>query len=334
LNPLIFPLDFEVKGAEDTTKNVQQKLKEASSQMAKRNQVLKQFHGDILDSKWSYVRVLVLPLIAYWEDWESQSHTSRLQVCDYCRHFILDVSKQNDLHAWLQTLTARQNDFPVDHQYENLRIRILGFLLVAESESPMTSLPLEQREQMSRELNEKAMVGRLFGLTSEHPIPNDRALIKRNLSTAFRENKLYLSGIQTIINWNSDNIELLGREKRLIMDSDFGCGKTLLLVAGALRLCETRKDVIFISTAAARTQVWKKYLVTFVDIIIQYYEPATGNNIFFFNFVPKMKNLFQIKRFPISITLHTVQLPRNLLEASYVEQWSVPQLQGDFFILS
>jgi hypothetical protein len=262
-----------VKSAEDATKNVHQKLKEAALQMARRSQVLQRFHDDILDFNWSYVRVLVLPLIASWEGWEKK-HSSRLEVCDYCRHFILDVSKQDNLHAWFQMLTSIQPKvFPADHQFDNFICRTVGFLLVSESEPPYTKLPLVQRKQISRALNEEAVVGQALGLTSERPFPEDVEVLRgkhkeesasspgRSKKKKIGERASHLSSLRTVVLWNRGQLNALqGGEKRVILDSDFGCGKTLLLKSVALQLAQNIKsgrteDIFFISASAARTQV-------------------------------------------------------------------------------
>jgi hypothetical protein len=261
-----------VKSAEDTTKNVHQKLKEAALQMARRSQVLKRFHEDILDSNWSYVRVLALPLISSWED--HQSSRSRLEVCRYCRRFILDVSSHDNLHAWFKKLIAMQpKHFPVDHQYENLLTRIVGFLLVSESEPPYTKLPLVRRKQVTRELNEEAVVGTAGGLTSEVPLPEDVEVLRGEAggeapaAASLKKKKApcerasHLSSLRTVVLWNRGQLSALqGGKKRLILDSDYGCGKTLLLKSAALQLAQKMKsgqkgDIFFISTSAARTQV-------------------------------------------------------------------------------
>jgi hypothetical protein len=269
-------LDFEVKSVEIATKNVQQKLKEAASQMAKQNAALKRFHENILDSNWVYVRALVLPMIASLENWEKE-WSSCLQACDYCRHFILDVPKQEDLHSWFQMLTKLQpKRFPVDHQYENLLCRKIGSLLVSESEPPYTKLSLEHRMQKSREMNEQAIIGEALGLTTERPLLDDVEVLRRNFNeeTPSPSNtkkdkkkaskKIHLSSLRTVVLWNKDQLNALqGGKKRIIFDSDFGCGKTLLLKSAALKLAATntsgtKQDIFFISASAARSQVQYK----------------------------------------------------------------------------
>jgi hypothetical protein len=257
-------LGFEVKSVEHTTKNVPQKLKEAAGQMANRNGVLKRFHNDISDTTWTYVRACVLPFISSLEDWEEQ-WSSSLNACDYCRHFILDSSKLEDLDSWLRKLTEMQPKiFPLDHQYENLVTRIVGFLLVSESEPPYTKLPLVQRQQMTRMMNEMAVIGTDSGVTSERPLKEDlevKLLEKKEPAPKQKKGSdkaSHLSSLRTVALWNKEQLAVLqsGR-KQVILDADYGCGKTLLLKSAALQLAakqeELGKDekIFFFSAASA-----------------------------------------------------------------------------------
>jgi hypothetical protein len=274
-------LDFEVKSVEHATKNLPQKLKGAASQMANRNAVLKRFHSDISDSNWTYVRALVLPLISSLKSWEKR-WSSRLKVCDNCRRFILDRSKLKDLDSWFKMLTKMQpKSFPVDHQYENLVTRIVGFLLVSESEPPYIKMPLAQRQQMTRQLNEKAVVGSDSGLTSEKPLPEDLQVMtlkddeepddgKETKKKAARKQKKgsgdkasHLGSLRTVALWNKEQLGVLqSGKKRIILQADYGCGKTLLLKSAALQLAAKHieagkhEEIFFISASATETQVY------------------------------------------------------------------------------
>jgi hypothetical protein len=251
LNQLLLLLDFEVKSSAG-------KMREAAKQMAERNKMLKGFHEDILDDNWCYVRVLVLP-----------SSSSPSEVCNYCSRFILDASKLSDLGRWFERLTEMQpNVFPVDHQYENLVTRIVGFLLVSDCNLPYTM-------QMTRKLNEMAVVGTELGITSEHPLQEDLEVMtlkgdeepdgNEKKKPARKQKKgsekaSHLSSLRTVALWNKEQLGVLqsGR-KQVILDADYGCGKTLLLKSAALQLAakqnESGKKIFFISAASASS--WK-----------------------------------------------------------------------------
>jgi hypothetical protein len=190
------------------------------------------------------------------------------------------VSKQNSFQAWFKMLTSMQPKiFPADHQYANLVTRIVGFLLVSESEPPYTKLPLVHRMQASREMNEQAIIGKALGLTTERPLLEDVEVLrakseeegisspsntkKKKKKASEKPPQSHLSSLRTVVLWNKRQLNALqGGEKRMILDSDFGCGKTLLLKSAALQLAQEiklgeKKDVpiFFISASAARSQV-------------------------------------------------------------------------------
>jgi len=287
-----------VKSAGHETKNIHQKLKEAAGQTARRNMLFGRLHSDILHPDWSYVRVLALPMLLSWETWEKK-HSSKLIVCNNCRQFILDQNQLNDLVGWLVWLQkqVRKDQFSVDDQYSNLLTRIIGFLLVSDCEPPFSKLlklPHDKRLQKSRAFNEEAVSGKLVGVNSEHPGKDDIAIFSESAHDGSileqkavqkgRDNKLtktdkkkdwpsHLGSLRTVVLWSKLQVSvLLSGKKKLILDADFGCGKTLLLKSFALHLAKclskdpcqeeafgANVNIIFLSVSAARTQVWKLF---------------------------------------------------------------------------
>lgn len=107
-------IDIEVKSADNDTKNVDSKLKEASRQTGRRNRLLGLMHADILSSDWSYVRAIALPLVPSLEEWEKiQSleknqkikSSSGVMGCHNCRQFILDQTLLDSPGDWLAWVT-------------------------------------------------------------------------------------------------------------------------------------------------------------------------------------------------------------------------------------
>jgi hypothetical protein len=139
---------------------VLKKVQEACEQLAKRNLVHAKLHRDILTSDWSYVRAVALPMIPNLEGWEKAQPKLHQVMCSYCRQFVLDQKKFDDLAGWLSFL-KRQSPivYPADEQYENLLTRIIGSLLVSNSDPFFSRLSLNEKLSKSRKLNEEAVVG-------------------------------------------------------------------------------------------------------------------------------------------------------------------------------
>ena len=289
--------DIEVKSADHATKNVHQKIKEAANQTKRRNELLGKLHADILLSDWTYVRALALPMLSSWETWEKEK-SPQLLICRNCRNFILDQARLNDLAGWLNWLmNQRPHNFPVNTQYSNLLTRIIGFLLISDCEPPISKihkLHREKRMQQIRKLNDEAVVGKKTvgeGVTSEQPQRDDISIFeeivfeKKNSAMAMpyqnsnnnvsldkkkrNEKPSHLGSLRTVVLWNKAQVStLLSGRKKVILDADFGCGKTLLLKSCALHLQNSLReqcsqydpfnecaDIVFVSLSSARTQV-------------------------------------------------------------------------------
>ena len=274
--------DLETKSSR-MAENIHRRIEKAASQVRRRARVLGQLHGDILLNNWTYVRAISLPMLSTQQIWNEDSQSQKvLQICSSCRQFILDRDKVNDLVGWIEGLTAARPVYPMDEQYENLLTRIIGFLMVSKDQPAFINFPLHERMQASRKQNDAAITLKGSGVASEEPIKSDVDAFKepcqsdvevskkcnKNKSQVSKEGKkdkgpTHLGSLQTVVLWNKDQLNVLQAEKKkLILDSDFGCGKTLLLKACAKSLKEqqdskreAKVDIIFFSFTAARTQV-------------------------------------------------------------------------------
>jgi hypothetical protein len=83
---------------------VLKKVEEACEQLAIRNRLVARLHGTILTSDWTYVRAVAPLMIPALEDWEKEQKVLHQVMCNYCRQFVLDQKKLNDLSGWLQFL--------------------------------------------------------------------------------------------------------------------------------------------------------------------------------------------------------------------------------------
>ena len=273
-----------MKSAENATLNVDQKLKEAASQTKRRNQLLSKLHEDILPSDWSYVRALALPLVPSYKAWKenkkdknqnnNKKNQPELQVCDNCRSYILDRNRLELVPQWLEAVKDQQGGEQLldrgwaEQQYGRLLTRIIGFLLVSDCEPQFNNLPFEERMVEARGQNEEAVVGGRRGVTSEQPSStHDVAMFSEG---SVEEKKgAHLGSLRTVFLWNKAQVSVLQdvKTRRLILDADFGCGKTLMLKSRPLHLANTledhqqgyfgpnKMDIVFLSVSSARTQV-------------------------------------------------------------------------------
>jgi hypothetical protein len=210
-------------------------------------------------------------MIPNLEGWEKAQPKLHQVMCSYCRQFVLDQKKFDDLAGWLSFL-KRQSPivYPADEQYENLLTRIIGSLLVSNSDPFFSRLSLNEKLSKSRKLNEEAVVGCRtagIGMTGEKPTRDDvhviHDLLAGSLTNVIQSNH-HLGSLKTVVIWNKSQLNvLLARPNKVVLDSDFGCGKTLLMKSMATHLAvwlnqynsSPKVDVIFASVSAARSQV-------------------------------------------------------------------------------
>jgi hypothetical protein len=164
--------------------------------------------------------------------------------------------------TWLRG--HQKNPFPVDQQYRNFLTRIIGFLLVSDWQPPFGKFPRDERLQQTRLASEMAVVGQRDqgrGVSSEQPYTEDVKVFKKNYNRVNRVSKpTHLGSLKTVGLWNRDQLSvLLSGVKKIILNAYFGCGKTLLLKSYALHLASKegpeKREIIFVSVTAARTQV-------------------------------------------------------------------------------
>jgi hypothetical protein len=201
-----------------------------------------------------------------FEEAEKGQSSRNPKACTNCRQFILDKSCLQDIPGWMTRLLGHQKEdsFPVDQQYKNFLTRIIGFLLVSDCQPPFTKFSLDERLQQTRLANEMAVVGQRDqgqGVSSEQPYTEDVNEFKENSNRGNPGSKpTHLGSLKTVVLWNRDQLGvLLSGVKKIILNADFGCGKTLLLKSYALHLAgkegPEKREIFFVSVTAARTQV-------------------------------------------------------------------------------
>jgi hypothetical protein len=184
---------------------------------------------------------------------------------------------------------APKQDSKDDHEYANLLTRIIGFLLISPYPPPSyreINLPKAARQQ-KKERNFEAVCGSNSdgGFSVENPITEDVEALRNSEHASVAT---HLGSIATVILWNKDQLNVHQRdEKKVLLFSDFGTGKTLLLKARALALANKLRErrekekVFFVSLAQLPLQVrfmdniYSFYMLSFVKI--SFLKPNTGN---------------------------------------------------------
>jgi hypothetical protein len=227
-------------------------IKIAAEQSSKRKKTFMKHHQDILSPDWTFVSAVATPLSPFPQN---------KRICDKCRPFILAQDTTSDLkklEQWLDMVInlAPKQDSKDDHEYANLLTRIIGFLLISPYSPPSyreINLPKAERQQ-KKERNFEAVCGSNSdgGFSVENTTTEDVEALRNKKHTGVAT---HLGSIPTLILWNKNQLNVLQRdEKKVLLVSDFGTGKTLLLKARALALREMAQ-VFFVSLAQLPLQV-------------------------------------------------------------------------------
>jgi len=211
-------------------------------------------HQDILSPDWTFVSAVATPLSRF---------PPNKRICNKCRPFILAQDTTSDLKKLEQWLDMVINLVPKqyskdDHGYANLLTRIIGFLLILPYPPPsyreINNLPKAERKQKIEQMNFEAVCGSNSdgGFSVENPTTEDVEALRNKKQTGVAT---HLGSIATVILWNKDQLNVHQRdEKKVLLVSDFGTGKSLLLKTRALRMVG-EAQVFFVSLAQLPLQV-------------------------------------------------------------------------------
>jgi len=260
---IVFPtshriIDIEVKSTDAESENTGKDIQNAAQQTARRNKLFQKLHQDILSSEWTYIRAVALPLVSSLKDIPS------LKICTRCREYILDRGQLNSsLEAWMTTTRQQghQASSTMD-QFRNLLTRIVGFLLISDTQhlnkfgdletiGNLSKLSLAKQQMAGRELHHQAVVGtEASDISSEPPSSEDINIWDRHQE---EKDPTHLGSLRTVFLWNRDQLNVMQLDrKRVIFDADFGTGKTLMLKSRALHLAKGLMEgqkVVFASFA-------------------------------------------------------------------------------------
>ena len=253
-------VEIEVKSTTDV-KSVKNVLRKASGQLRKVNNTFVGFHKDILGQDWKFVRVIAMPNI-------DKTMIDKDTCCDHCMGFLLNTQEIEESQIWIQSLLdlLQFKSIPPD-AYKKLFTRIVGFYSCSENHSVSVNLSLQD----TRLEYEKSITGNTRGVASEETLMAEslpRNLDNLSLKDLKKSKKeggsLPLSSAAVMIYWNPSQLSLLRErketKKRVLFNSDFGCGKTMLEKNFAKILAEKerqnghKRKVFFLSLAAAKGQ--------------------------------------------------------------------------------
>eukprot|EP00092_Neocalanus_flemingeri_P029625 GFUD01032171.1.p1 GENE.GFUD01032171.1~~GFUD01032171.1.p1 ORF type:complete len:827 (-),score=161.88 GFUD01032171.1:149-2629(-) len=218
-------------------------LEKAAKQVSKGNKIVEKFHGDIL-REWDFVRVIALPNI--------NKNELEKEACEHCSNFLIGREEMDHFSPWIENLLSKlQISDCTSDAYRKLFARVVGCYSHSEHHSSTVTLSLAE----ARTENEKAITEKEKGVYSENSVPGE-SLPETFQLTDFdkKENK------SVYLYWNPQQLELLlqneDTKKRVLFNSSFGCGKTLLMkhFAHTLAKRDSDKKVFYISLAAAAGQ--------------------------------------------------------------------------------
>ena len=263
-------VDVEIKSTPDTRdKSLKNTLQKAAVQLKVANITFSSSHQDILTEEWSFVRAIAIPNITN-KRLQLKLQNQESICCEHCLEFVLDEADLKDVNGWMTRLLDRlyvnQKLGPTEDPlaYRKIFTRLVGFSSVTNSMRDSVSLSLSG----TRALNEKAIVGgeKPKGISSEltlacEVLPKDI----KNLQLKDLERGKHLSSLDVMCYWNPPQFSLLLKNpQRVLFDSDFGCGKTLLMKHFAVNHASTSnsdsdqplRKVFYVSLASARGQAY------------------------------------------------------------------------------
>ena len=253
-------VQIEVKSISDII-SLANVLKKASGQLQKVNKTFEGLYQNILGKDWKFVRVIAIPKI-------DKITVGNDSFCEHCANFIMGSQEISGSYLWIQKLldlVRITSDSRV--AYKKLFARIVGFYSCSENHGVSVNLSLPQ----TRLKSEKSVTGRAHGVSSEETMMNDSMpdnlenLSLKDLKQSKKKGgHLPLSSALVMTYWNPCQLAfLLEREEkkmRVFFNSDFGCGKTLLLKYFAKMLSKRKlqngqkQEINFLSLASAKGQ--------------------------------------------------------------------------------
>ena len=199
-------------------------LKKAASQGKTHLSIFKKIFGSVLSDGWKFVKAAFIPNLELNED---------KQPCEYCIEFILKEDDYFDIKPWIQRLMNSSLKYTEDNyetEYDNLLFEIIGFSSLRQS-NDLKKLIVDPHElSKETELKITAQTTAIQGENEEN-----RQILEKVFNTDKESNGKKSKGkdIQTeylCYMLTADQLMAVkDPSSLLIIDGDYGCGKTYVL---------------------------------------------------------------------------------------------------------
>ncbi len=206
-----------------------QKLREASIQTEQHFSIFKKVFGSFLSPQWDFVKAACMPNLSLKTD-------DRSKPCGHCQKYILGYSNIRNLKSWIIKLfdvKVPQKETDPCSDYESLIAGLIGFMSVRRA-SELNKLivePIDYSKQTA-----KLLIADETGISGENDNQGKtkQMLDKINPVDSKNVTEQHKSAVKTEMNLcyilNTDQLNaVMSPSKYLIIDGDYGTGKTYVL---------------------------------------------------------------------------------------------------------
>ncbi len=202
-------INIEVKRG--NTLNV---LQNAANQTQKHLLFFKKVFGSLLSVGWKFTKAACVPNL--------EIAKNNNEICKYCKQFFIDDANLMDIESWLHKIQGhclQYEEKDYSEEYENLLVGLIGYSSLRQSQQLNKLLldPLDFSKQ-----TECKLIANNQGISGESEI--DREELKRSIRNEQPE-MTYLCYMLT-----SEQLAAVKCSSSfIIIDGDYGCGKTYVL---------------------------------------------------------------------------------------------------------
>ena len=219
------------------------RLAEASKQTKKRLDIFRKVFGYLITSEWKFVKAACLPNLKEYDV------NNTLAPCGNCSKFIIGSEQLEDLKPWMEIFLQNKSSSEVK-EYDNLIAGIIGFMSIqiAAGKSNLIVDPIDYNLKTAEQLvaDQNALTGendtkrKAIDLENDirtnHPEYSDEQIMKE-LAEQLKEEQ-HLSYMLNPRQLHA----VMSNSPYLIIEGDFGTGKTFVLKERAKRCAEANKD--------------------------------------------------------------------------------------------
>ena len=188
-------------------------LKKAASQTKIHLSIFKKIFGSLLSDGWKFVKAAFTPSLELTED---------KQPCEECKQFILQQVDYFNMKPWIQRLMSSSKEYTEDDyvtEYDNLLVEIIGFSSIRQSDN-LNKLIVNPTD-LSKETERK--------LTAQNSFIQAENEEDRNKLQEANQIENYKSEYLCYMLTADQLMAVKDPSSLLIIDGDYGCGKTYVL---------------------------------------------------------------------------------------------------------